>query len=708
MVLIAWMVHPAVASRAEERRMATQTQTASIASTGLPAQPYVDEWKRTKPDFLVFHPAPDGKPRWNQEDFCGLNEQLIVVATKRKDLLAFWTSWGPKLRWLRIRTSRSSDGGKTWSTPTTLDGADVDRGRSASWSVPVVTPSGRIYCFYNKYDRRDRGPGWTGRFRCRTSDDDGRTWSDPVDLPFRRTELDPPDPNVPATWIPWKGAAFDRSGRALIAFTRWASPKSQVPNAAVGITSVFCQCELMRLENLREGPKPQDIRVTWLPKGDGIRVPSERHAQASFAQEPSVVCLPNGWLFMAMRTDRGQLWCTVSKDDGATWRGPEPMLYTDGGAPMLHPVSPAPIFRLSDGRFLLLYNNNDGYVFGAKGRWANPNRRPAFLAVGAFQPDARQPIWWSGPKTFIDNDGVAVGAPSMPRLDAAAYPSLTEADGQRVLWYPDRKHFLLGKIVPDARLADMAIRTPPKPVNTRYAREVKRDRPIAYWCFDDPTRASGSTATDQMGKHPGTYRRGVTLVPGAADIGGTAAAFDGTDGYVTTTTLGDFGGALARGATVEFWIRTSTRAPIRQLLGVLNRDGTACVIDLNRDASLAPAVGKTTFFLRAADQACLSGHISTNIYDGRWHHVAWVIHDPSKRRMDVYIDGKPDTTLRLGRQHAPARFSNFHVPFTIGAVNSRGTIARHAAAALDEVALYTAPLSRTRIAAHFRAASRAP
>ena len=39
----------------------------------------------------------------------------------------------------------------------------------------------------------------------------------------------------------------------------------------------------------------------------------------------------------------------------------------------------------------------------------------------------------------------------------AMYPSLTEWRGERVLWYPDRKHFLLGKRLPDSLLDDMDV-----------------------------------------------------------------------------------------------------------------------------------------------------------------------------------------------------------------------------------------------------------
>ena len=42
-------------------------------------------------------------------------------------------------------------------------------------------------------------------------------------------------------------------------------------------------------------------------------------------------------------------------------------------------------------------------------------------------------------------------------LDGGAYGSLAEKDGKRILWYPDRKHFLLGKLIPDELLADMTI-----------------------------------------------------------------------------------------------------------------------------------------------------------------------------------------------------------------------------------------------------------
>ena len=43
------------------------------------------------------------------------------------------------------------------------------------------------------------------------------------------------------------------------------------------------------------------------------------------------------------------------------------------------------------------------------------------------------------------------------RVEMGTYDSLTEHDGKRILWYPDRKHFLLGKEITDEWLSDMEV-----------------------------------------------------------------------------------------------------------------------------------------------------------------------------------------------------------------------------------------------------------
>ena len=58
-------------------------------------------------------------------------------------------------------------------------------------------------------------------------------------------------------------------------------------------------------------------------------------------------------------------------------------------------------------------------------------------------------MWFEEPKFFMDHDGVPLGPPGKRgRLDLAMYSSLTLIGGRPVLWYPDRKFFLLGKRLP--------------------------------------------------------------------------------------------------------------------------------------------------------------------------------------------------------------------------------------------------------------------
>ena len=82
-------------------------------------------------------------------------------------------------------------------------------------------------------------------------------------------------------------------------------------------------------------------------------------------------------------------------------------------------------------------------------------RHPAFIAVGAYRHEAHQPIWFSAPKQILDTQGVPVGPKGTAEI--ATYTSITEWRRKRVLWYPDRKHYLLGKLIDDELLADMNV-----------------------------------------------------------------------------------------------------------------------------------------------------------------------------------------------------------------------------------------------------------
>jgi hypothetical protein len=151
-----------------------------------------------------------------------------------------------------------------------------------------------------------------------------------------------------------------------------------------------------------------------------------------------------------MRTYTGFIWYSVSDNDGESWSKPEVLRYRDGGEPVKQPIASCPVYPLQNGRFVLVFHNNDGNIGPYKPEHALFNRRPAFLSVGHYRPDARQPIWFGEPAQFADTDGKSIGPKGTNEI--ATYPSLTEHNGRIVLWYPDRKYFLLGKYITEEAL----------------------------------------------------------------------------------------------------------------------------------------------------------------------------------------------------------------------------------------------------------------
>jgi hypothetical protein len=156
---------------------------------------------------------------------------------------------------------------------------------------------------------------------------------------------------------------------------------------------------------------------------------------------------------MNMRTVTGRIWYTVSEDHGHSWRPPEVLRYRDNGAEVLHPKSPDPIYRTADDRYLLFYHNHDGYADGATGPWDMDARRPLWMTLGEFRPDAHQPLWFSEPRLLCDTQKIGVGVTGLFWL--AMYASFTEREGKRIFWYIDRKHFVLGRYITDELIAEM-------------------------------------------------------------------------------------------------------------------------------------------------------------------------------------------------------------------------------------------------------------
>lgn len=407
---------------------------------GLPAEQYVDEWKRTKPDLVVY--KPEG------EFVQGENQHFIVTPLPSGRWLAFWTqSTRENHADQRVVLSSSDDEGKTWSALVTIDGAtpgDPAGSGLASWSFPIVAPAlNRVYIFYNKnIGIQDTREDTTGILRGRYSEDDGESWSAHFDLPFAPCAMSHPDPKVPQSWIVYQAPTLAGDGVPIVGFTHWGSAGRF---GKIGLFEMDSEIRFLRFENILSEKDVSKLEVTTWPELDhGLRVPRKDKPEVSVVQEPSIVVLPDGRLFCVMRTLNGYISWSESKDHGRSWSETKPLRFRDGGEVVSQPIAPCPIYALENGRFFLLFHNNDGTANGGKGPSDyKQNRYPAFTSMGRFVAEGQQPVWFDPPKELMTSDGVVVG-PSR-RTEVATYTSFFETRDKRILWYPDRKHFLLGR-----------------------------------------------------------------------------------------------------------------------------------------------------------------------------------------------------------------------------------------------------------------------
>jgi hypothetical protein len=414
---------------------------------------YTDDWRRTEPDYAVYLPETPG----GRDEYA---DHIHVFYTPDGDLMCIWTQASyESAPDTRVVYSRSTDGGLTWAECRPME-EPKGPNLCPSQGFPLVSRSGRLYCLFSQNNGVSDQGLWAGPLRVKYSDDDGLTWIDSgVELPFRRTRYDHPDAKVNPHCIVWQQPIRDGQDRLVVGFSRWSSPMVYPRPMGGNRNHLDTQCELMRFDNVDEGPEAKDIQITWLPDQEGaIRVSCGIEPDASrgysLAEEPAIALLPDGRLWMNMRTVTGCIWYTVSDDHGHNWREPEPLRYRDGGDEVLHPKSPDPIYRLEDGRYLLFYHNRDGHDQGDAGPWDMEARRPLWMTVGEYRPAAHQPIWFSSPKLLMDTQRVMAGVTALTWL--AMYASLTERDGNRILWYADRKQFVVGKKITDEMLADMS------------------------------------------------------------------------------------------------------------------------------------------------------------------------------------------------------------------------------------------------------------
>ncbi|MDO4558473.1 MAG: sialidase family protein, partial [Planctomycetia bacterium] len=212
--------------------------------------------------------------------------------------------------------------------------------------------------------------------------------------------------------------------RYLVGCTRYVAPQFHDKYRTV--------TEFLRFGNVDEDPPVRDLQIDWFMQNDHVL-----HC-GMHCEEPSIVKLPDGRLFALLRTGTGYPHWSVSVDDGETWSSPEILRDRDDGTPFLHPLSPCPIYdrhgnEAASGEYFAFIHNR--YDFGNPSPWQN--RGALYLIAGKFQPDAKQPIWFTAePKLFVNR-----------KTGQSFYTSVTVTDGKTILWYPDQKFYLLGRVI---------------------------------------------------------------------------------------------------------------------------------------------------------------------------------------------------------------------------------------------------------------------
>lgn len=332
-----------------------------------------------------------------------------------------------------IVSCRSSDRGRSWSALVDIEPAD---GPEASWVMPYLCTSGRVYAFYtyNADDMREviASNEWAakrvdtlGRYAYKYSDDGGRTWSQQRwYIPIRATAIDRGNPYQGTVRFFWGvGKPIAHKGAMYLGFAK-------IGRFGEGF---MAQSEswFLRCANLDSEPDPAHLNWELLPDGDhGLSSP-----EGPIADEVNLTVLSDGSLFCTYRTVAGHPCHAYSRDDGRTWTAPAFMRYRPDGELVQHPRAANFVRRLDEGpyagRYIYWFHNHGGKGY--------EGRNPAYLLGGIEHdgPDGKV-IHWGEPVAvlFHEQPDVRISYPDFI-WDDGLYITETQKTIARVHRIPD-------------------------------------------------------------------------------------------------------------------------------------------------------------------------------------------------------------------------------------------------------------------------------
>lgn len=335
------------------------------------------------------------------EGYC--DQPYVVVLPDKTWLCVMTTGRGIEgNKGQHIVSTTTRDQGRTWSPLVDIEPAD---GPEASWALPLLTPSGRVYVFYTYNSDRIDYVGnkkgvrvdMLGHLVYKYSDDGGRTWSPKRwRIPVRQTPYDDENDYQGKVQMLWGvGDPIVIGGDAWFCF-------SKISKYLVEKTEGW----MMRSDNILTEPDPDQHHWQMLPEGDvGLRA-----VRGPISEEHFVVPLDDGNLYAVGRTIDGYIGGYTSRDGGKSWTAPAYATYRPGGRPIKSSRACPRMWQAKNGKYLLWYHNHSTTSF--------MGRNPVYLSGGVSRGGQ---MYWSQPEIVLYSDVVE---------DRMSYPDLIEQDGQ--------------------------------------------------------------------------------------------------------------------------------------------------------------------------------------------------------------------------------------------------------------------------------------
>jgi hypothetical protein len=251
-----------------------------------------------------------------------ITQPLVVT----RDGRILWITGAPdssakgtfQVTWNEVRESR--DSGRTWGPPRILFRGTPEVAIGASEMVRLA--SGKLLLIGSRFggysEDGDPAKSLLVGFS-QISTDDGATWSEPRPLPT--------------------GERYFNGGM---------SPIIQLSGGRIIFPFGYLTKEGMGRFNVSV-LYSDDEGETWHRSQSNLSAGG--YGNESGADEPCVVELPDGRVWMLIRYQAGFLYESFSSDQGVTWKAPTPSRFPSSGAP-------AALLRLRSGRIVVAWNNS--------------------------------------------------------------------------------------------------------------------------------------------------------------------------------------------------------------------------------------------------------------------------------------------------------------------------------------------------------------